>query len=700
MRSFAIAVNTRWTHVAGLLAALAGGCSPEDPRLDCPGGVCSPPDDLGVRPDAGTHSDLGIRPIDTGPGHQAVVSIALRPAMATLVHRDNAPATETFRVVGILPDGAEVGIGQPTYTLAANRAAVLDGATGALRTTGEAGATLALGAELVVGGQTLRATARAVVRVERSAVGAGLLPDVAARFAGTAVTDPARAVLLHYPLDAAVIPNNLAPIDVQWERGAPGDVFRVRLRKPHVDVSGYVTHTGAGFDFRWSVTQALWRALLESDPGDPLTVSVERWVAATNTHVAGPSVSLSVARAALSGSIYFWDLSGGRIERIDAITAERTSAVPNPPPRPVAPDQGSRCIACHTVSRDGRYMSVEMWGGDRAGAVFDLTDTALRNDPAPTVVAPQEDRVWLFSTFSPDSAYLAVNRATGLRLLRREGGGVYVDNTGLPTTATAHPTWSPDGNTIAVATNIVGPWAVDFTAGDLGLIPRTGETTFGPPRVVHRATSSPGGTVDAHPSFSPDGRWLAFQHGVHSRSGDEHGMRYPARLEILPADAMEGATPLVLSNASGDMDGYWPNFSPFNAGGYYWLAFYSRRDYGNAQAGTRGSRRRQIWVTAVRNTPTSGSDPSAVPYWLPGQNPAVENISAQWAPIACRMNTERCTVSSECCSGTCERQPDGMYACQPPPPAMCRRIGSSCSNNADCCEGLFCVANVCGAPPG
>ena len=122
---------------------------------------------------------------------------------------------------------------------------------------------LALGAEFVVGGQTLRATAQVTVRVERTAVGPGLLPDVATRFAGTATTDPMRAVQLRYPLDGAVIPNNLAPIDVQWEGGAAGDLYRVRLRKPNVDVSGYVTHTGAGFRFNWTPSQALWRALLE-----------------------------------------------------------------------------------------------------------------------------------------------------------------------------------------------------------------------------------------------------------------------------------------------------------------------------------------------------------------------------------------------------------------------------------------------------
>jgi hypothetical protein len=74
-----------------------------------------------------------------------------------------------------------------------------------------------------------------------------------------------------------------------------------------------------------------------------------------------------------------------------------------------------------------------------------------------------------------------------------------------------------------------------------------------------------------------------------------------------------------------------PNFSPFDSGGYFWLAFYSTRDYGNAQVGTRGSGRRQIWVTAVSNNPTPGADPSHVAFWLPDQDPATDNMSAYWS---------------------------------------------------------------------
>jgi hypothetical protein len=154
------------------------------------------------------------------------------------------------------------------------------------------------------------------------------------------------------------------------------------------------------------------------------------------------------------------------------------------------------------------------------------------------------------------------------------------------------------------------------------------------------------------------------------------------------------------------VDSYWPTFSPFTTRegpgeSYFWLAFYSRRPYGNERAGTRGTGRRQLWVTAIRSG-SPGGDPSSVPYWLPGQNVATDNMAAYWAPQACRANGEVCTVSSECCSGMCLRDPmdPSRFTCQPPPPAMCRREGASCGGSADCCSGLMCVGNVCQSPPG
>ena len=157
-----------------------------------------------------------------------------------------------------------------------------------------------------------------------------------------------------------------------------------------------------------------------------------------------------------------------------------------------------------------------------------------------------------------------------------------------------------------------------------------------------------------------------------------------------------------LTAASGGptgVDNFQPRFSPFTAGGYYWLSFLSRRDYGNASVGTRGSGFQQIWVTAVRVGAGAGEDPSSVPYWLPGQNTTSRNISAYWAPRPCRPDGEGCSVGSECCGGDCRPDAGGALVCSPPPQERCRMANETCTTSADCCDGLECLANVCVRAP-
>jgi hypothetical protein len=695
-----------------VIAALAGCSAEEATELPCGAGVvCATDPDTGVRLDAAADRGPAVdrpRSNDLGPVRDAIAireltRIVVDPPAATVVSRNGAAATQSFAVVGTFNDGTTRPLANGTWSMPVSLAAAVDANTGVVTAGGRAGGVIELTVRVPgPGGAELSATAAVTVRAERSVLVDRLVPDVVDHFAPAAVTDRARQATLRYPLDRAVIPTNLPAPDVQWEGGAAGDFYRVRIQKPHVEVNAYLQHTGAAFGYHWPVDPEAWRALLESDPVDPLQITVERWDGAMRQRIAGESISLRVARAVLSGTIYYWDLSNGRLNRLDALTGARSLTIASPPSRAA---DGSRCIACHTVSRDGRYLSAELWDGDGPSATFDLTSSELSRDPAPTVYGPRDDLRYLFSSFSPDSNYLVINRGNSMQLLDRAAGTV-VPGSGLPTEHAAHPDWSPDGMSVALITNTNMGWAVDFTRGDLAVVPRTATTTFGALRVVHRGTTdaapAAGSLVtDAHPSFSPDSRWIAFQHGTNSRGGNE-GTHYPGRLEMASADATPDTPSLVLANAngSGEPSSYWPNFSPFDQGGYFWVAFYSRRDYGNAQVGTRGSRRRQIWVAAITNRPAAGADPSQVPYWLPGQDTALENMSAYWAPVACRMNSERCSVSSECCSGLCDRAPDGTFSCTPPPPAMCRREGTTCSTSSDCCNGLMCLNRVCGRDPG
>ena len=229
---------------------------------------------------------------------------------------------------------------------------------------------------------------------------------------------------------------------------------------------------------------------------------------------------------------------------------------------------------------------------------------------------------------------------------------------------------------------------IDVMPGDAFSAPRTILT--GAPLTV------------ARPSWSPDSQWIAFQHGQHSRAyqdlgGGTHVLR-DAAIRMVGAD---GATAFDLERLNaGERRSYYPTFSPFDAeegGGYFWLAFFSTRDYGNAQAGTRGTGRRQLWVAAIDATPTGGVDPSAAPYWLPQQDRLQENMAAFWTEEACRADGLSCATSGECCGGFCRDTGSGPV-CVPEDVVECSHVGESCRTDADCCEGegASCISNVCG----
>ncbi len=687
------------------LGCIAVGCS-EDPGTCSAGARCADVVRRDVSADA-PPPPPDVLPIDVpDPALRDVVSIEIEPANPTITCVDGMRATQMFRAIGVQRDGMRLMLTSGSWSLEHDRLGSI-GNDGVFTANGIASGVVEVRVEAPDAmGMTLRATTRLSVRVERTIVAMGTPMDAATHFMDPVVMDAARAVLLHYPLDNAMMPNNVGAPDVQWERGAAGDVYRVRIVKPGLTVTAYVLHTGMGFRYDWVVESDAWRSVAENSAEEPAVISVDRWDSAMRQVVPGPNARVLLARSGIFGAIYYWDLGGGRIQRINAVTGARDSAIPNPP---VRTSDGRRCVACHTVSRDGRYLGAELWDGGSTSTVFDLT-TDLTPDPSPTVFPP--GRVsFLFSTFSPDSTRLITNFGNGLGLIDPRTG-MSVAATGLPTTGSAHPEWSPDGNSVAFITNTDGGWAVDFTRGDLAMLPVMPGDTFLPAATIHRGSDlagmTEGGNVDAHPTWAPDSRVLAFQHAIHSRSDGGGGRTIASSLYLV---ARAGGAAARLNNAVGgpsETTSYWPTFSPFitrdrmDLPAYYWLAFFSRRPYGNTQAGTRGSSRRQLWVTAVRTDAPPGADPSSVAYWLPGQDVASQNMAAFWAPQPCRMNSADCRTSADCCSGSC--RPDPMmpmrFTCQPPPPAECRRLGATCGAGGDCCMGLTCVGNTCVSPPG
>jgi hypothetical protein len=574
----------------------------------------------------------GCGPSNGGPKPgNTVTALEVTPASVTLaVDGTTLPAPVTFTVQARYGDGHADAVADAVLMLdlPAQLIGELSGAQ--FSATGNAAGS----GKLIASALGKTASASVTVTVHQTHLGPNVPSDGPTKFGGNPGMGPLSPTVL-YPLDGALMPATVKAPDIQWEGGGGTGLYRVRMTVGGASIESYLAANPA-FTYDWRPSPADWSLMVASANGQAIRFAVDHWDAQSGAQL-GAEVRVDVVTADVRGAIYYWDLSDGRMQRIDE--TGRAPAIPKPPANPT--DANNRCVACHVVSRDGRYLSGALWGGGLSGAVFDLSDPKVRTaDPAPTL-AGVDKYTTLFSTFNPDASRLLVNVGTGLKLVDPKSGAVVpTAGTPLPTANVAHPTWSPDGTLVAFVNNISGStWAVDYTSGDLQLLPVVGADTFGAPMpLVANSTGDPAFKAPSWPSFSPDSQWIAYAAGVHSRARQTitdpgTGMTtvntYPGALFLV---SRNGGAPTRLDVAcAAARDCYLPNFSPYDSGGYLWMVFYSLRDYGNAQAGTKGTSRRQMWVTAIDKSKLGSGDPSRVPYWLPDQDPKTDNMSAYWA---------------------------------------------------------------------
>lgn len=176
---------------------------------------------------------------------------------------------------------------------------------------------------------------------------------------------------------------------------------------------------------------------------------------------------------------------------------------------------------------------------------------------------------------------------------------------------------------------------------------------------------------------------------------------------------------------------YEPSVNPQAVGGYNWVVFTSRRRFGNVATmnpwwsdprykpigGQFGATPKKIWVSAVDENPTSGSDPSYPAFYLPGQEWLSGNSKAYWVLDACKTASNTRTTATECESDLdcCGAPTTSICSLQKPianPPkrhcipkaasgCIADNAATPCSSHAQCCgfsSGSRCANGTCQQP--
>ena len=561
--------------------------------------------------------------------YEGLMSIDVEPANATITYA-GMPVTLDYKAIGHYEDGSTKEIPDAVFGLDTEAASLGNLNLAQFEATGAAAGK---GGVLAQAGDVVGATSVAVI-IHPVHIGPGVPAGAEQNFPDNPPTSASSPSIV-YPLEGAIMPSSVKSPDVQWEgSNAAGDLYRVRITAGQFATVDTILAAGPGFKLDNQVSDAEWRMLVKSAGTGPVTINVAHWSQATSASGGAPR-TVRMVPGDITGAIYYWNLGAGEMEKIDAMG--RSKAIKSPP---MQPSTGSRCVACHTVSKDGRYLSGSLWGGGLQGGVFDMSDPGIITlDPAPTLAPVVEGSTYtqLFSTFNADASRLMINVGTGSLHVIDPRTGATVPTTGnpLPTSGASHPAWSPDGTAVAFINNITaggGPvaWAIDYDRGDLQIMSSAGDSFGAPTNLVAAASVDPAFVAPSWPTFAPDSQWIAYGAGVHSR-GESGASRFPGSLFLVNRNG--GATVRLDNACGGARDCYLPNFSPYDTGGYIWLVYYSFRDYGNALAGTKGSGRRQMWITAIDKSKLGQSvDASSVSYWVPDQDSQTQNMSAFWAP--------------------------------------------------------------------
>lgn len=587
------------------------------------------------------------------PGIDGLKAIAVTPGSADLV--TDGTSSQAFTALGTFTDGSARDVtSQVTWSVDRNDVLLMTGATA--KPTGN------VGGEVVVtaAAGSISGTAKVRVKLARIVAATGASATDAAKFAGA--PDPSLNAALAYPLDGALLPTNLQPMEVQWKPAGSATLFDVAFTGALLDVHLLTPCNAIGTTGGCGVVpdDVTWRGILATARGgDPIQVTVKSTADGSKLGTS-TSASLQVASGDVAGGLYFFNTrgekkpdgssSGPGIFRFDFQTST------------IGPffTEG-QCAGCHALSRDGTRMLAAVCTPDVpcASGAMQLVDLDVASKAATRPPLPDGDsylQAWTSdnkyfvtapacSGTDPAKPYACTGTTGGLFKLwdattRTKLGDV-------PTGAGAlHPAFSNDDKHFAfvrgnpyyapISTVKSSIFTMSFVEGS--------PPTWGAPTPL---VQSAGEDNNYYPDYSPDDAWVLF---TRSQCGPGDPVQYcdayddpSARILVVPAG---GGAPIDLAraNGSGHLDNSWPKWSPFKGtykgGDIYWFTISSVRDYGfrattidptPVKDNGNPTHVRQLWLVGFDMAKAkAGLDPSFAPVWLPFQDVQASNHIGQW----------------------------------------------------------------------
>lgn len=565
--------------------------------------------------------------------------IEVEPAFTTVTVPLGGTATQDYKVYGV-GDGAKVDI---TSKCQLGIDPDFGSFTSATATVLPRGGKTTITATC----ETLTGTALLGVNLVGDVVVPPAPSDAPGKFGSATVgTDAPRVPVIEYPLERAVSPRNMPPIEAQWT-AAGNDLFHITLTSTFVAINIYTTSPEA------QLGEQDWENVLASTAGEQLTIVVEglaqadpamKFVSAPRTIVIAKDI---IDRTA----IYYWASSKGNImEQTFGATTQTLVK--------------DGCTSCHTVNRTATRIGYSRCVGNDCGVLYAgfLKYDGASKTWVETVNADNLQIHGSYTAFPPNvgpfneqSTAAIVSMVNGtLQLYDPDTGTVVPSN--LNQVSTMGPTtgrsalmadWSPDGSKVVFASTPNPNQWIDLNGSSIAMMTYSfsgGQHVFGAPTFPfpNPITLQNGDYNNFFfPSFSPDNALLVVN-AARAPWRNFTDTRSPGQ-RLMLADS-GGAWIVDMAEMNGgyaDLDTTWAHWAPTVGEEYYWVVFSSQRDYGHRITATNTDpsckangvlQCKQIWIGAVAKNKLSGTvDPSSPPMWLPGQDMKADNISPYWS---------------------------------------------------------------------